>query len=138
MTRLLPALLIIPAVGAIFALIGALDYLGIWKPIESSLGSLLSALSIDPKTGMVSILASPTLAMAQLKDVAAGMDPKLVVGSFVLAASGFPFSVILGQIPAGRMGAPEEIAAAVLYLASPEAGYVTGATLHVNGGMAMV
>ncbi|MBD3765862.1 MAG: 3-oxoacyl-[acyl-carrier-protein] reductase [Rhodobacterales bacterium] len=45
---------------------------------------------------------------------------------------------ILGQIPAGRMGAPEEIAAAVLYLASPEAGYVTGATLHVNGGMAML
>lgn len=45
---------------------------------------------------------------------------------------------ILSQIPAGRMGAPHEIAAAVLYLASPEAGYVTGATLHVNGGMAMV
>jgi 3-oxoacyl-[acyl-carrier protein] reductase len=45
---------------------------------------------------------------------------------------------ILSQIPAGRMGAPEEIAAAVLYLASPEAAYVTGATLHVNGGMAMV
>ncbi len=45
---------------------------------------------------------------------------------------------ILGQIPAGRMGSPAEIAAAVLYLSSPEAGYVTGATLHVNGGMAMV
>ncbi|RLL63888.1 3-oxoacyl-[acyl-carrier-protein] reductase [Paenirhodobacter hankyongi] len=45
---------------------------------------------------------------------------------------------ILGQIPAGRMGSAEEIAAAVLYLASPEAGYVTGATLHVNGGMAMI
>jgi 3-oxoacyl-[acyl-carrier protein] reductase len=42
------------------------------------------------------------------------------------------------QIPAGRMGTPEEIAAAVLYLASPEAAYVTGATLHVNGGMAML
>ncbi len=42
------------------------------------------------------------------------------------------------QIPAGRMGTPEEIAAAVLYLASPEAGYVTGLTLHVNGGMAMI
>ena len=41
------------------------------------------------------------------------------------------------QIPAGRMGTPEEIAAATLYLASAEAGYVTGATLHVNGGMAM-
>ena len=45
---------------------------------------------------------------------------------------------ILTQIPAGRMGRADEIAAAVLYLASHEAGYVTGATLHVNGGMAMV
>ncbi len=42
------------------------------------------------------------------------------------------------QIPAGRMGQPEEIAAAVLYLSSPEAAYVTGSTVHVNGGMAML
>lgn len=46
-------------------------------------------------------------------------------------------SGILGQVPAGRMGDAGEIGAAVLYLASPEAGYVTGTTLHVNGGMAM-
>jgi NAD(P)-dependent dehydrogenase (short-subunit alcohol dehydrogenase family) len=45
---------------------------------------------------------------------------------------------ILADIPAGRMGSPAEIAAAVRFLASPEAGYVTGATLHVNGGMAMI
>ncbi len=45
---------------------------------------------------------------------------------------------ILTQIPAGRMGSAGEIAAAVLYLSSAEAGYVTGATLHVNGGMAMI
>ena len=45
---------------------------------------------------------------------------------------------LLGAIPAGRMGAPEDVAAAVLYLASDEARYVTGATLHVNGGMAML
>ncbi len=45
---------------------------------------------------------------------------------------------IMGQIPAGRMGTPEDCAAAVLYLASPEAAYVTGQTLHVNGGMAMI
>ncbi|OCX67054.1 3-oxoacyl-[acyl-carrier-protein] reductase [Thioclava sp. SK-1] len=45
---------------------------------------------------------------------------------------------ILTQIPAGRMGTPEEIAAAVVYLAAPQSGYVTGSTLHVNGGMAML
>ncbi len=45
---------------------------------------------------------------------------------------------ILSQVPAGRMGEAEEIAAAVLYLASNEAAYVTGSTLHVNGGMAMI
>ncbi len=45
---------------------------------------------------------------------------------------------INAQIPAARMGEADEIAAAVLYLASKEAGYVTGATLHVNGGMAML
>ncbi|WP_395006650.1 3-oxoacyl-[acyl-carrier-protein] reductase [Cypionkella sp.] len=41
---------------------------------------------------------------------------------------------ILTAVPAGRMGQPQEVAAAVLYLASQEAGYVTGSTLHVNGG----
>jgi len=47
-------------------------------------------------------------------------------------------AAILASIPVGRMGTPDEIAAAVLYLASPEAAYVTGATLHVNGGMDMI
>lgn len=45
---------------------------------------------------------------------------------------------LLAAIPAGRMGSVEEIAAAAVYLASTEAGYVTGQTLHVNGGMAMI
>lgn len=47
-------------------------------------------------------------------------------------------SKILTQIPANRMGDAQEIAAAVLYLSSHEAGYTTGATMHVNGGMAML
>ncbi len=44
---------------------------------------------------------------------------------------------LLAQIPLGRLGSPEDVAAAVGFLCSPEAGYVTGATLHVNGGMYM-
>ena len=45
---------------------------------------------------------------------------------------------ILANVPAGRLGAGEDVASAVLYLASDEAAYVTGQTLHVNGGMAMI
>lgn len=46
-------------------------------------------------------------------------------------------AALLQQIPAGRFGMPEDVAAAVAFLASAEAGYVTGTTLHVNGGMYM-
>ncbi len=44
----------------------------------------------------------------------------------------------LGRVPAGRFGLPEDVAAAAVFLASDEAAYVTGQTLHVNGGMAMI
>jgi 3-oxoacyl-[acyl-carrier protein] reductase len=45
---------------------------------------------------------------------------------------------ISSKIPAGRLGTADEIAAAAIYLASVESAYVTGQTLHVNGGMAMI
>lgn len=93
-------LVIIPAVAAVFTVIGFLDYVGIWKSIEGGLSSILLTLNIEPKTGIVSILASPTLAMAQLTEIKDVLDPRLVVGSFVLANSGLPLSVIFGQIPA--------------------------------------
>jgi len=47
-------------------------------------------------------------------------------------------AALLAQIPLGRLGAAEDIASAVAYLASPQAGYVTGSVMHVNGGMYMV
>ncbi|HYP57621.1 MAG TPA: 3-oxoacyl-[acyl-carrier-protein] reductase [Beijerinckia sp.] len=47
-------------------------------------------------------------------------------------------TAILSSVPMGRLGTGDEVAAAVVYLASPEASYVTGQTLHVNGGMAMI
>ena len=46
-------------------------------------------------------------------------------------------TALLQQIPLGRLGGPEDVAAAVAFLASPQAAYITGATLHVNGGMYM-
>ena len=46
-------------------------------------------------------------------------------------------AALLAQIPMGRLGTPEDVAAAVAYLVSPQASYVTGETLHVNGGMYM-
>ena len=45
---------------------------------------------------------------------------------------------LLGQVPVGRLGTPDEVASAVIYLATSEASYLTGSTMHVNGGMAMI
>lgn len=92
-------LIIIPAVAAVFFFIGVLKFFGAWTFIESALSSSLTFLSIEPQTGIVSILAAPTLAVAQLAELTASIDPRLIVGSFVLANSGLPLSVIFGQIP---------------------------------------
>lgn len=116
-------LLIIPAGVVIYAIIGGLDFLGIWAPIKGGLTAMLTAFSIHPDTGILSILVSPTLAMGILKATVAanpaGIAPQMVIGSFVLACSGFPFSVIFGQIPAVWAGCTdlnekEAMAAAVL------------------------
>jgi 3-oxoacyl-[acyl-carrier protein] reductase len=63
--------------------------------------------------------------------------PGFIASPMTDALSDKQREAILGTIPMARLGQGDEIAAAVVYLASAEAGYVTGHTLHVNGGMAM-
>lgn len=91
--------LVLPAFAVVFGLIGLLDYVGIWQYVNDFLMAGMAAMNIDPETGILSIMASPTLAMGNLQATAASINPKWVIGSFVMAASGFPLSVILGQIP---------------------------------------
>jgi hypothetical protein len=91
-------LVIIPAAGAFYAVVGALKYLGVWQPFESAVSSVLSFLLIDPTTGIQSIFVAPTLAMGTLLE-STGVPASHVVGSFVLASSGLPLSLIFGQIP---------------------------------------
>ena len=64
--------------------------------------------------------------------------PGFVVTDMTDALSEAARTALLGQVPLGRLGAPEDIAHAVAFLASPQAGYITGETLHVNGGMYMI
>lgn len=93
-------LLIIPSCAVVFAAIGALDHFGLWTGIQAGINTMLNAFNIHAETGSVSILVGGSLAMAQLKEIAATIAPPLVVGSYILASSGFPLQVIFGQIPA--------------------------------------
>ncbi len=81
--------MIIPAVAVVFTLIGVLDFLGVWAAIEAGIGSLLSALAIEPTRGAQLMWRQPHLAVAQLPALT-GIDPA-VGGRLVLANSGFPF-----------------------------------------------
>lgn len=90
------------------------------------------------KAGMVGMTKSIAYEVASRGITANCVAPGFIATAMTDKLTDEQKGKIDAQIPASRMGTPEEIAAAVLYLASPEAGYVTGATLHVNGGMAML
>ncbi|MEM8959093.1 MAG: 3-oxoacyl-[acyl-carrier-protein] reductase [Pseudomonadota bacterium] len=90
------------------------------------------------KAGMIGMSKSLAYEVASRGVTVNAVAPGFIATAMTDKLTDDQKSAILGQIPSGRMGTPEEIAAAVLYLAAPEAGYVTGATLHVNGGMAMI
>ncbi|WP_171135006.1 3-oxoacyl-[acyl-carrier-protein] reductase [Ruegeria sp. HKCCD7221] len=90
------------------------------------------------KAGMVGMTKSLAYEVASRGITANAVAPGFITTAMTDKLTDDQKAGILGQVPAGRMGDASEIAAAVLYLASPEAGYVTGTTLHVNGGMAML
>ncbi|MBT8455902.1 MAG: 3-oxoacyl-[acyl-carrier-protein] reductase [Alphaproteobacteria bacterium] len=89
------------------------------------------------KAGMVGMSKSLAYEVASRGITVNAVAPGFITTAMTDKLTDDQKAAILAQVPAGRMGEADEIGAAVLYLASPEAGYVTGATLHVNGGMAM-
>jgi 3-oxoacyl-[acyl-carrier protein] reductase len=121
---------------------------GMMKARWGRIVNISSVVGATGNPGQANYAASKGGMVAMSKAIASevasrGITVNCVAPGFIETAmtdklTGEQKAAILGQVPAGRMGDPSEIAAAVLYLASPEAAYVTGATLHVNGGMAML
>ena len=90
------------------------------------------------KAGMIGMSKSLAYEVASRGITVNAVAPGFIATAMTDKLTDDQKTAIMGQIPAGRMGDAHEIASAVLYLASPEAAYVTGTTLHVNGGMAML
>lgn len=90
------------------------------------------------KAGVIGMSKSLALEVASRGITVNAVAPGFITTAMTADLTDDQRNSLLTQVPVGRMGEADEIAAAVLYLASVEAGYVTGATLHVNGGMAMV
>ena len=90
------------------------------------------------KAGLVGMSKSLAAEVASRNITVNCVAPGFVVTPMTDALSEDQKKALFARIPAGRFGEPGDIAAAVVYLASEEAGYVTGQTLHANGGMAMI
>ncbi len=90
------------------------------------------------KAGLIGMSKSLAQEVASRNITVNVVAPGFVKTAMTDALSEAQRAALLSRIPSGRMGAPEDVAAAVVYLASEEASWVTGQTLHVNGGMAMV
>ena len=90
------------------------------------------------KAGLVGMTKSLAAEVASRNITVNAVAPGFIQTAMTEVLTDQQKEMIRQRIPAGRMGKPEEIAAAVTYLASEEAAYVTGETIHVNGGMAMI
>jgi 3-oxoacyl-[acyl-carrier protein] reductase len=90
------------------------------------------------KAGLVGMSKSLAYEVASRNITVNAVAPGFIATAMTEVLTADQKTAITGRIPSGRMGLPGEIAAAVIYLASEEAAYVTGETIHVNGGMAMI
>jgi 3-oxoacyl-[acyl-carrier protein] reductase len=93
---------------------------------------------VASKAGLIGITKSVAQELASRGITANAIAPGFMASAMTDALNEQQREAILSKIPLGAMGSGEDIGAAVVYLASREAGYVTGQTLHVNGGMAML
>jgi 3-oxoacyl-[acyl-carrier protein] reductase len=90
------------------------------------------------KAGMIAMTKSLAMELATRGVTANCVAPGMIATAMTDALTDRQREAIVSRIPAGHLGMPDDIAAAVLYLVSDEAAYVTGQTIHVNGGLAMV
>jgi 3-oxoacyl-[acyl-carrier protein] reductase len=90
------------------------------------------------KAGMIGMMKSVAQEYAKRNVTANCIAPGFITSPMTDKLNDKQRESILARIPAGRIGAGADVAAAAVYLASDEAAYVTGQTLHVNGGMAMI
>jgi 3-oxoacyl-[acyl-carrier protein] reductase len=90
------------------------------------------------KAGMVGMIKSLAQEYAKRGVTANCVSPGFIATPMTDKLNEKQREAIFQRVPASRLGTPDDVAAAVVYLASDEAGYVTGQTVHVNGGMAMV
>jgi 3-oxoacyl-[acyl-carrier protein] reductase len=90
------------------------------------------------KAGLVGLTKSLATEVAARNITVNCIAPGFILTAMTDALTTEQKAAILPRVPAGRIGEAQEVASAVVYLASNEAGYITGVTLHVNGGMAMI
>ena len=89
------------------------------------------------KAGLAGMLKSVAAEYAKRNVTANCIAPGIIASAMIDRLNDKQRETIMARVPAGRLGVPADVAAAAVYLASDEAAYVTGQTIHVNGGMAM-